>query len=263
MSQPTLFSQWMRTNLKDAFSGLITQDIDFIINRDDNKFFVVEEKNIPTARTGPAQAVIYKMINEILSGDDLFLGCHKVTALNFDGTDKIYLDQSKWVTFDEFIKNPNSHLLNDYGETWYDSVLHFSLKYMWDGKGNPPYHKTEVEHTFNRASQLMPVLVRNGVSNSKIDWIFVNYVTGYFVLLSESDCFNDDTVQRIIDDFYSYNESEFQVLNPKSGCVYKFLGAYNINYTDDMSEFEINGQKISAIDAIRILNLDTEEITQF
>jgi len=73
---PTNFSVWMRDNLKDAFCGLITQDIDFVLLNSNDQYFIVEEKNYAGARTGPAQAVIYKMLDDILSTDDSFLGCH-------------------------------------------------------------------------------------------------------------------------------------------------------------------------------------------
>lgn len=259
MKQPTLFSVWMRDNLKDAFSGLITQDIDFIILNRQKKFFIVEEKNIARARTGPAQAIIYKMIDEILSSDKTFLGCHKAT-LEWNG---IWLDQTGKVSIESFLENPNQFLVNQYGQKWFDSVLYFSLKYLWDGKGVPPTRKTEKEHTFSRESLLAPELAKIGVKKYNIDWIFVNYVSGNFVLLSESDCFNNEMVKHIITKFNEYNLSGRVVENPKSHCHYKFLGAYEISYSTDMNVFNINGHKLSKNDAIRILNLDSNEIEKY
>lgn len=256
---PTIFSVWMRDNLKDAFCGLITQDIDFVLLNSNDQYFIVEEKNYARARTGPAQAVIYKMLDDILSTDDSFLGCHKAT-LHYDD---IWLDQSGKVSIEAFLLNPNAFKYNSYGQKWFDSVLFFNLKYMWDGKGTPPVHKTEKEHTFSRDSLLQPELLKHNVYRANIDWIFVNYVTGNFVLLSESDCFDNELIQHIISELYRYNDSSKKSYNPKSLCEYKFLGAFEIGYSNDMSKFYFNGQQVDTEDAIRILNLDTDEIKNF
>lgn len=256
---PTSFSTWMRNHLKDAFCGLITQDIDFVLLNENNKYFIVEEKNIANARTGPAQAVIYKMLDEILSEDNDFLGCHKAT-LESNG---IWLDMSGKVSVNDFLINPNAYKYNAYNQTWYDKVLYFNLKYLWDGKGIPPVRKTEKEHTFNRESLLEPELLKHNVYRANIDWVFVNYVTGNFVLLSESNCFNNDLIQHIIFQMYSYNKSSKIVKNPKSLCEYKFLGAYEISYSVDMRMFYINGQPVDSNEAIEVLNLDTDEIKKY
>src|SRR5690554_2322425 len=102
MKRPTLFSKWMRKHLKDAYSGLITSDIDFIITREDRKYFIVEEKNKIGARTGPAQALIYKMLDQILSNDSEFLGCHKVTVSN----DNVNVNELKTIDLHDFLKTP-------------------------------------------------------------------------------------------------------------------------------------------------------------
>ena len=259
MGSPTKFSIWMRNHLKDAYSGLITQDIDFILLNENRKYFIVEEKNYANARTGPAQAIIYKMLDEILSADSEFLGCHKATV-EWNG---IWLDQRGKVSMESFLTNPNTHLKNKYNQKWYEQVLYFSMDSLWDGKGIPPTRKTEAEHTFSRESVLAGELLKYNVQRAKIDWIFVNYVTGNFVLLSESDCFDSPIVKRIIDVLDFYNNSGHPVFNPKSKCVYKFLGAYRISYDNSMSNFYINDVKVDVKDAIRILNLDDEEITNF
>jgi hypothetical protein len=253
MGKVTKFSVWMRTNLKDAFSGLITQDIDFILTNNEDRYFIVEEKNYARARTGPAQAIIYKMIDEFLSEDPIFLGCHKATLVH----DGIWLDQTGKVSIDEFMTNPNAFEYNQYGQKWFEKVLYFSMNSLWDGKGTPPIRKTENEHTFNRDSLIENELSRRNIRRARIDWIFVNYVSGYFALFSESNCFDDPIVQRIIQFLENSNKT---VRNPKSNCVYKFLGAYQIDYNNDMSKFCINNYEMDVADAIRILNLDTNEI---
>ena len=49
------FSYWMRTNLKDTYSRLITQNIDFafVLKK---FFFFVEEKNLPYSNGGGKNA---------------------------------------------------------------------------------------------------------------------------------------------------------------------------------------------------------------
>ena len=255
MGAPTKFSQWMRQHLKDAYSGLITQDIDLIIVNAEGKYFITEEKIYATARTGPAQAVIYQMLDEILQADQCFLGCHKAT-LTRNG---VWLDESQTVSLDEFVQKPNAYANGE----WYKEVVQDSLRFLWDGKGNPPRKKTEAERTFIRKSALEPLLRREDVEFFGIDWIFVNYVTGNFVLLSENQDFDNPVIQRIISQFEEYNQSSRAVRNPKSKCLYKFLGMYKVEYSEDMSEFWINGNYLDEEDAIRILNLDSNEIEKY
>jgi hypothetical protein len=78
------FSFWMRTNLKDAYSGLITQDIDFVfISKQKDYFFFIEEKNSYNARVGPAQKVIFKLFNDyLLNNNPKFLGTHTLYILS-------------------------------------------------------------------------------------------------------------------------------------------------------------------------------------
>ncbi|MGI6771688.1 MAG: hypothetical protein ACOX5Y_04695 [Acholeplasmataceae bacterium] len=263
MNNPSKFSNWMRTNLKDAFSGLITQDIDFIIKRDDGHYLIAEEKNLKHARTGPAQAVIYKMLDEILSTDNLFLRCHKITVDN----KKIYVNELQTIDIHDFLKDPTRIFFNDYDQSWFDKVLYFSLQYLWDGKGSPPKSKTEKERTYNRSSLLKPFLDGHKVDYESIDWIFVNYVTGYYILLSEFNNNLGPLGQRINKVFENNKNGELKVYNPKSKCNYKYLGHYNIKYSFDdfgeINQFAINNQKISVVEAINVLNLDDREIEKF
>ncbi len=254
MKTPTQFSVWMRTNLKDAFAGLITQDVDFVLTTN-NGYFVVEEKLLSTARTGPAQAVIYKMLDDILSRDKYFLGCHKIVV---DSSTRVFLNETMGVTLNSFLMNPKCCYRNRYNQTWFEKILYFKSKALWDGKGTPPVRKTEKEHTFIRESKLSPELEKRGVKVSRIDWIFVNYVSGYFCLLFESDNFKTDrTILRIID--VLEKETPYaSAYNPKTKVKYKFCGAYRIKYNRDLSLFDINGRELEKKEAIKLLNLDKE-----
>ncbi len=259
MKVPTNFSLWMRNNLKDAFSGLITQDIDFIITREDKHFFIVEEKNNSQARTGPAQAIMYKLLNDILSYDDFFEGCHKLT-MNSNGT--CYVNQTSSKDFLNFINNPKENYINGYGQTWFEKIIYFNLKYLWDCKGQPRLQKTEKEHSFQRYSALEKVLENNKISTSSIDWIFLNYCTGNFALFFENEK-EDHTIKRIIECFQQYNKQLKKAFNPKSNAVYKYMGTYRITYDDKFKEFVINGHRVAQNIAIEAFNLENDTLLRF
>lgn len=255
MKTPSPFSSWMRDHLKDAYSGLITQDIDFVLTFCGN-YFIVEEKLLLNARTGPAQAVIYKMFDDILSKDNKFFGCHKVVV---NGPNNVFLDEQKDVNLDFFLLNPYYCYKNTYNQTWFEKIIYFNIRYLWDGKGEPPVRKTEKEHTFNRESKLeIELAKKDDVQQSRIDWVFVNYVSGNYCLLFESDKYlNDPTIQRII----SILEKETPTsgaINPKTNVRYHFCGAHKITYNREMTEFQIDGHRYTSEQVIKILNLDEQ-----
>ena len=263
MKTPSPFSIWMRDNLKDAFSGLITQDIDFIIKKPDSHFLIVEEKLISSARTGPAQAVIYKLLNDILTKDTSFQGCHKVTC---DG-EKLFVNQSQTRSLNNFLNDPFHNYLNSYSQTWFEKIIFFNKKFLWDCKGKPYTKKTEIEHSYQRESKFMPLLKKYSIEYTSIDWIFLNYCTGYFALFFEDNfeekVYEDTTIRNIIKNFESYNKSDKKAYNPKSNSEYHFVGAYQLHHTENFSHFFINDHRITVDDAIRVLNLDSNEIIKF
>jgi hypothetical protein len=259
MKVPTSFSLWMRNHLKDAFSGLITQDIDFIIIKPDNHFFFVEEKLFNNARTGPAQAIVYKLLSDILSNDPFFEGCHKITV-NTNKTLFVNQYESRQVT--EFINNPQKDYRNSFNQTWFEIIINFYLKYLWDCSGSPTVRKTEQEHTAVRKSNLEKILQDNQISFSSIDWIFVNYCSGNFILLFENHEIHE-SITRIINFFENNNSQPNKAVNPKSNAPYKFLGSYNISYKEDFSFFTINGHVVSKHEAIEALNLEKTSILKY
>lgn len=258
--EPSNFSKWMRTNLKDAYSGLITQDIDFIIKFEKEKYLIAEEKIFSRARTGPAQAVIYKLLSEILENDSNFYGCHKITV-NKDET--VYINEIKTTTLIDFFSNPRKIYLNSYNETWYDKSLFFNLKYMWDCNGLPKKTKTESERTFSRESNLKELLIKSKIEFSKIDWLFLNYCSGFFAILYEENIDNNITNKRIVEQLEIYNKNDKKVKNPKSKAEYKFLGTYIIKHSKNFDEFYINGIKITKSEAIAVLNLENDKILKY
>lgn len=256
MNSPTKFSVWMRSNLKDAYSGLITQDIDFIVKSIDNKIYIIEEKIYKNARTGPAQAIIYKMLKEVLSSLDEFEACIKLSDVS---NGKAILNDTSEVKLEElFLGNQENLYTND--PSWFELIIEKNLSYLWDGIGIPPYKKTENERTFFRNSKLISWLEENALEFASIDWIFVNYCTGYFITICESSSKLDSLQQKIVDTLHS---SEITSNNPKSKVQYQYLGNYFIEYSDDFEKIKLNGVDVSSDEAIELLNLFNDEISNY
>ena len=256
-TQPSKFSQWIRYNLKDSFSGLIAQDIDFFIKNKNGQTFVIEEKRNKFAKTGPAQAVIYKLIDEVCSFNTSFQGVLKITDIseNFG-----FLNQTTNVDIVNFLEYPKS--IYDLKNQWYENIITNALPYLWDCTGIPKTGRnTAPERTFIRNSNLAPLLTANGFKYTTIEWIFVNYCSGNFAFFYESK--PDDLTLEFIEMFKRYDYKNNVIFNPKSNKNYNFLGHYLINYEADFSKFKLNENTINKNDAITILNLDNDSILDY
>ena len=256
-TQPSKFSQWIRLNLKDSFGGLIAQDIDFIIKNKNGRLMVVEEKIFKNARTGPAQAIIYKLIDEICSSNKSFEGVYKITDIS-NGYG--YVNQHLNLKIQDFIDSSKEELNLD--KHWYENVIELALPYLWDCKGTPKVGRnTARERTFNRNSNLIPLLIKNEATFTSIDWIFVNYCSGYFAFFHELE--PTDLTLEFVEIFNDYNYADFPIENPKSREEYKFLGNFTINHSTDFSRFYINKTEIQKQEAVALLNLEDDSILQF
>jgi hypothetical protein len=131
------------------------------------------------------------------------------------------------VSFEKFIKNPKNNYINEYGQTWFDKIINFYSKYLWDCYGIPYVQKTEKEHTLKRKSLLENIFLERKIKTSSIDWIFLNYCSGNFAFFFEK-AEVDQTVKNIIKNLEKYNSYSNKVFNPKSKAKYKFLGVYFI-----------------------------------
>lgn len=262
MDTPTIFSTWMRVNLKDAFSGLITQDIDFIIDQGTGHFFIAEEKICKNARTGPAQAVIYKMLNDLLKTDNQFRGCFKLTLHG----QYVFVNETNSYNIPTFLSFNFTNALEN-KTLWFENVIRNSFNYLWDGKGEPPRKKTQKERMFLRPSNIKPLLDDSNIYYEDINWIFVNYVTGFYALFTEGKSKPGPLLERILNTFETNREGELGIKNPKSLCIYKYLGHFNIEYIvendEDISSFIINGKKVDLNTAINLLNLTSRDIETF
>ncbi|MDW7973258.1 MAG: hypothetical protein RMI01_08680 [Thermodesulfovibrio sp.] len=264
------FSYWMRTNLKDAYSGLITQDVDFviIINK---KIYFIEEKNRSNARIGPAQKVIYKMICDLFKNS-------KNLDYEFEGVAIINIENEQ-TSLNEVKKLINESIRKEI------EIENDILNKLWDCRGLPFIRKTEVERSGYRTSILEKIFWNNKIYTrtkdniyvERIHWLFLNYCTGYFIFLEEQTCGNfnisDDRRRfiKLIDDMFSRlskeNERSLYARNPKSGAVYKYIGYYELAFSgtnpDNSNKIYLNGKEITREKLVSLLNLDSVDIVEY
>lgn len=274
------FSVWMRTNLKDAFNGLITQDIDFVIVKKDISkpnffsFYFIEEKNSQKARVGPAQKIIFKMFDDLLTPQIFRI---EKNLYKFLGTYILYLlkeydCENFTIWFKSMLKDRPKHDI--------DPEV---LKKLWDCNGIPVKIKTEKERTRYRGSILerlfdkcYEVYTKDIVFIEKIDWIFVNYCSGYFIFLEEltnGEKLTDrkrkfiQTIDSIFNEASKENEITLFAKNPKSKSVYRYLGYYTLSFSktnpDNSHIIILNDKQVKKNDLIKLLNMDTNEILLF
>ena len=258
------FSLWMRRNLKDAFSGLITQDIDFVfVSKNKDFFFFLEEKNSMTARVGSAQKIIFKLFNDFNYNEKRFYGTYIFYAIKEKQTreellDFIYRIKNKKLT------RPNYEIDNN------------ELSKLWDCTGTPPIKKTEKERSGYRGSVIKKVLTKDIIDEflfiEPIHWIFVNYCSGNFIFLEEltKNSKLDDKRREFIDfidQIFRQNNINSNARNPKSNVRYKYLGYYILKFEntnpDNSPKMYLNNKEISKQELIKVLNLDDDSITAY
>jgi len=257
------FSYWMRTNLKDAYSGLITQDIDFAFIFKENKgLFFLEEKNSIYARVGPAQKIIFKLFNDYLEVNSNFKGTYILYATDREESKNNLIGLIEKLKENRITK-PHYEIENDI------------LKKLWDCKGIPPKTKTERERSHYRGSIIKEILdgdIKNNFSFiEKIHWIFVNYCSGNFIFIEE--LINNSYINIIREEFLLAIDTIFReakdsnAINPKSKAKYKYLGYYQLKFSrtnpDNSSEIYLNEKIISKEKLKKVLNLNDDSIRNF
>ena len=118
----------------------------------------------------------------------------------------------------------------------------------------------------------------DGLIVQDIDWIFVNYFTGYFILLEEKThrysaskytSPAQTVILKMLNDLLEMasesNEISQKVCNPATKQAYTFKGSFIlelINGTDpdNSSAIFLNGQSIIRNDLIKLLNLEENSI---
>jgi len=263
--QKKSFSYWIRDNLKDAYSGLITQDIDFFfINTTKKYFLIIEEKNSMYARLGPAQKIIFKMLNDIFYNNTNI-------EYKFYGVIVLYILNKNLSTSQ--IKEIVLNKIKDYNPNCFELEKNI-LEKLWDCKGSPPYQKTEKERTFYRDSNIKEIFKNINLPEhllcNKIDWIFLNYCTGYFILIEEEN--KTKKTEKRKEEFisivnYIFSGNINPSFNPKSKVEYKYLGYHRIKFSGespyDSSEIYLNNKKIEIKELISLLNLENDEIKSY
>lgn len=250
----------MRENLKSATEGLITQDIDYVVFLKGNRFFLVEEKTHPKAKVSPPQAVIAQMLTEIFSRVSKdFLGYFLVYAL--EGEEPyVKLNGNNHVKFSKLIA-----LLSGGGgvsyNNWFDRLIQENFDFLWDCNGQPRAVRTQSERTNIRPTNLVHFIRDLSLEYLTIDWIFVNYCKGYFVLIQESKI--NCTLRQIDRYLRYYNRLGNPVRNPKSGANYKYLGLYHINFNPFSGKHFLNGKFLNEEELIKVLNLDGSDIIRY
>jgi len=284
------FSEWMRDNLLNSWQGLITQDIDWLVfDNNLESFVILEEKNSENAKVNIGQAIIFKFLNEFLLLQDIitFKGSYLVYAL---GNGNIYInpklerDGNKWrykvknleqplniENFKEFICINLEQLKNAYYRDWWNPIVNELVHNLYDCSGNPPDFPTRTERTGYRGTNLC-----NICSNmKKIDWIFVNYCTGYFILLEEKTYSNGnyqpnqherDLISRIDRIFCESNAVNLEskiVRNPRSNSLYQYIGYYLLEFDNttpgNSQNIWLNHEHISIEDLNNFLNLNSQD----
>lgn len=256
------FSFWMRQNLKDAYSGLITQDIDFVfLSKNKKKFFFIEEKNSTKARIGPAQKVIFKMFDDLLKE----INC----GYMFLGT--IIITQTEEAPLEDLKEKINSGLNNRMN---YDLDKNI-IDRLWDCQGKPQKVKTEYERSGYRGSMIKKALneLRNdNILIENINWVFVNYCSGYFIFLEELTYGNSTSQSKLefiktIDCIFKEACDKNEARNIKSKAIYKYLGYYELKFSntnpDNSDAIFINDFKITKEELTKILNLNDAFIAKY
>lgn len=233
-SHPSDFSIWMRGDLKSSWEGLIAQDIDLVVFNED-KFCIIEEKHERYARVGAAQAVVFKMLYEFLNLQSKF----KLTGIflvHYLSDSEIYINKRSRIPKEELtelFRTQDSDKLSQYHEEWWDEIVNYYLKNFWDCTGKPPERGTRKERSFYRETKL------SYIPNSKtIHWIFINYCTGYFVILevqengkgnfkpNENEKNLVSYLHNAFQEAQEVNSRNKKVRNPASQKPYEYLGYY-------------------------------------
>lgn len=293
----------MRTNLLSAWRGLITQDIDLIaFDNNLNSFILIEEKNKPYAPISISQAICFKMLDELLN---LQIQCHycgsyliyyikestndekiwinpplvrgREFSYKMGNTDNISSLDKKGLTNLIYNSSGFSHLEHTYRNNWYQDVVNAFVNKLWDCGEIPPYEGTKKERSMYRNSYIY----EPSENMKNINWIFINYCTGYFILIEEKQDSDGnympnsdesqmmDKIHKIFIDANNTNLSlsdNEKVKNPRSKKPYEYLGYFLLEFEgkgpEDSDNIYLNHQKITKEDLITFLNLNSQSSKQ-
>ena len=245
----------MRDHLKPATHGLISQDIDYVVFLDEDRFFLAEEKTSERARVSPPQAVIAKMMSDVLAKvTEGFLGYFLIYS-SAEGQTYVRLGKERR-DFGGFLKGLRA------GETlssnWFEEVIERNFDRLWDCKGKPAVSRTAYERSGARPSNLGNILERYSLEHITVDWVLLNYCTGYFILITETEV--NQRIKHIDDLLLRYNRRKDKASNPKSGATYEYLGLYRLEFHPNGEDIRLNGRSVSEEELVNLLNLESRGV---
>jgi len=115
-----------------------------------------------------------------------------------------------------------------------------------------------------------------GLILQDLDWIFVNYCTGYFILVEvktnrrRSSVYTrppQTVILHLLDEFLrvasKVNETKRFSVNPATKVPYRYLGTFILEFIegtdpDNAREIRLNGKPISRDDLVSLLNLEDD-----
>ena len=118
----------------------------------------------------------------------------------------------------------------------------------------------------------------NGLIVQDIDWVFVNYFTGYFILLEEKTHREfgskyttpaQTVIFKMLNDFLviatEINKTQKKIYNPATKKLYTFQGSFILEFIkgtdpENADNIFVNGQKITKDDLIQLLNLEESSL---
>jgi len=140
---------------------------------------------------------------------------------------------------------------------------------------------TRQEQTFQRDLNFSQWIRKNlknsfkGLISQDIDWIFVNYCTGYFIIVEVKTHSKEDTatlpaqtvILKMVNEFFEkaskINMSASFSINPATNVSYRFIGTFLLSFSgkdpDDSEKIYLNNKIISKEDLKKILNLDSAD----
>ncbi|XRP97453.1 hypothetical protein ACO3UB_02760 [Methanocaldococcus sp. 16A] len=293
-SAPSEFSKWMRNNLLASWKGLITQDIDVVIFDDSlSSFILIEEKNSSKATVRVAQAICFKMLDEFLNLQNKCKYCGSY-LIYYLSDNEIYINpklkqkERKWsYTLDldgnnlQIDKNALINLICSnftglckiHKKDWFSFIISNHIEGLYDCKSSRK-SGTHEERSQWRGSKILNLCNHNRMKN--INWIFINYCTGYFILIEERCESNGDykpnpaeskLIDKINDIFYTANNinqslpDDKKVKNPKSEVPYEYLGYFLLEFDGEGPESSnniyLNHKPISKDKLKEFLNLNS------
>lgn len=296
------FSEWMRNNLLNSWEGLITQDIDYIVfDSKLNSFLLLEEKNNFHAPINIGQAIIFKFLDEFLNLQKIctYNGSFLVYVTETKSNSAIYINppikkddnMRRYIAdinnnnnvkninlenFLEYLCDNQNNLKQSFYRNWWNYIINTQINNLYDCKGEPPKFHTRGERSHYRGFKL-----QNLCKNIKnINWIFVNYCTGYFILIeektnsngqytpSEEECQLIDIINKIFEESDRKNKNlpnNNKIKNPRSNAIYEYLGYFLIEFDnstpDNSKSIWLNHEPIDKKDLITFLNLNTDSLS--